>query len=70
MTTRIVDVDLIMENLDLFSMSLLLCADNHIRAVTIDEQRYWREPAKQYEDLVWTDPAEYAKGLRQENAAH
>lgn len=36
-------------------------ADDHIRAVTIDEQRYWRQPAKQYEDLVWTDPAEYAK---------
>lgn len=61
MATRIVDVDLIMENLDLFSMSLLLYADNHIRAVTIDEQRYWRDPAKQYEDSVWTDPAEYAK---------
>lgn len=61
MATRIVDVDLIMENLDLFSRSLLLSADNHIRAVTIDEQRYWREPAKEYKDLVWTDPAEYAK---------
>ena len=61
MATRIVDVELIMENLGLFSRCLLLYADDHIRAVTIDEQRYWRQPAKQYEDLVWTDPAEYAK---------
>lgn len=59
--TRIVDFNLIMQNVDLFSKSLLLHADDHIRAVTIDEQRYWREPAKQYEDLVWTDPGEYAK---------
>lgn len=50
--TRIVDFNLIMQNVDLFSKSLLLHADDHIRAVTIDEQRYWREPAKQYEDLV------------------